>query len=153
MIAPLRKTLDAVKGLLRQGTSPVEIARAVALAAVIGVFPILGSTTLLCAGAAAALRLNLPLMQLVNWVIYPLQLALLIPLMSLGTRFFGTGPLPTLSELMKLVASEPMRAIQLFWPAGLSAVGAWLVLAPIAAIAIYAAVLFPLRRFVPEPAR
>jgi hypothetical protein len=86
-------------------------------------------------------------MQLVNWVIYPLQLALLIPLMSLGTRFFGSGPLPTLSQLMKLVASDPWAAIRLFWPAGLSAIGAWLLLAPFAALLIYTAVIFPLRRF------
>jgi uncharacterized protein (DUF2062 family) len=145
MIAPLRRAVDAVTTLLRQGTSPSDLARAIALAVVLGVFPVLGATTLLCAGAAALLRLNLPLMQLVNWLIYPVQIALLIPLMSLGTRLFGASPLPTLAQLMQLVAADPLGAIRLFWPAGLSAIGAWLVLAPFAAIVIYAAVLLTLR--------
>lgn len=153
MIAPVRKALDSITALLKQGTSPERIARAVALAVVVGVFPVLGSTTLLCAGAAAWLRLNLPLMQLVNWVIYPVQLILLIPLMSVGSRFFGLGPLPSLAELMKLVASSPLAAIRLFWPASLSAIGAWMVLAPFVAFLIYFAVLLPLRRFSPRPAQ
>lgn len=132
--------------------SPEKVARAVALAVVLGVFPVLGSTTLLCAGVAAALRLNLPLMQLVNWVIYPLQIALLIPLMSVGTALFQLRPLPTIGALLKMASTTPLEVIRLYWPAGLGAIAAWLVLAPIAGLVIYSAVLFAIRRFAPQPA-
>lgn len=145
-----RKVLDTIVGLLRQGTSPEEIARAAALAGVLALFPVLGSTTLLCAGAAAWFRLNLPLMQLVNFLVYPVQLALLIPFMSVGTRLFGLPALPGLTQLVKLVATDPWGAIRVFWPATLSGIGTWLVLSPLAAVVIYAAILFPLRRFSPE---
>jgi uncharacterized protein (DUF2062 family) len=146
MIAPLRRTLDAVVALLKQGITPEKIAQAVALAVVLSVFPILGSTTLLCAGAAAILRLNLPLMQLVNWLMYPVQLLLLIPLMSFGSRLFGLLAVPPLGELMRLLAADPWHTLRLFWPAGLSAVGAWLVVSPFAAALVYALLIFPLRR-------
>ncbi len=149
MIRPLRKVLDSVIALLRQGTSPEEIARATALAGVLAVFPVLGSTTLLCAGAAAWFRLNLPLMQLVNFLLYPIQLALLIPFMSVGTQLFGLPALPGLTQLVKLVATDPLVAIRVFWPATLSGIGTWLVLSPIIAVVIYATILFPLRRFSP----
>ncbi len=152
MIRPLRKVLDTVIALLRQGTTPEKIAQATALAAVLAVFPVLGSTTLLCAGGAAWLRLNLPLMQLVNYLLYPAQLALLIPFMSVGSHFFSLPSLPPLSQLLKLVATDPWGAIRIFWPATLSGIGAWLVLSPVAALAIYNLVLFPLRRLNPtEP--
>lgn len=147
MIRPLRKVLDTVVNLLRQGTTPEKIAQATALAAVLAVFPVLGSTTLLCTGGAAWLRLNLPLMQLVNFLLYPVQLALLIPFMNVGVRFFSLAPLPPLTQLLKLVATDPWGAIKVFWPATLSGIGAWLLLSPFAAIAIYNLVLFPLRRF------
>lgn len=151
MIRPLRKVLDTVIALLRQGTTPEKIAQATALAAVLAVFPVLGSTTLLCAGTAAWFRLNLPLMQLVNFLMYPVQLALLIPLMSVGSSFFNLAPLPPLTQLLKLVATHPWEAIRVFWPATLSGIGAWLLLSPLAAIAIYSLVLFPLRRFQATP--
>ena len=150
MIGPLRKVLDSVVALLRQGTSPEEIARATAMAVVLALFPVLGSTTLLCAGAAAWFRLNLPLMQLVNFLLYPVQLALVIPFMSVGTRLFGLPVLPGLTQMVKLVATDPLGAIRVFWPATLSAIGTWLVLSPIVAVLIYAAILFPLRRFSPQ---
>ena len=70
--------------LLRQGMSPEKIALTIALGIMLGVTPVLGSTTLLCTLAALALRLNLPAIQLVNAVVYPLQIILLIPFFKLG---------------------------------------------------------------------
>jgi uncharacterized protein (DUF2062 family) len=60
----------------------------IALGAVIGILPVLGSTTLLCAAAAILLRLNLPVIQLSNYLVYPLQIALLIPFVRLGAFLF-----------------------------------------------------------------
>ena len=75
---------------LRQGISPERIGMTGRLklgAALALIFPIIGSTTLLCAGAALWLRLNQPIIQLVNYFCYPLQLALLIPFYRLGEHF------------------------------------------------------------------
>jgi uncharacterized protein (DUF2062 family) len=57
--------------LLRQGITPEKIALSIALGAVLGIFPVLGSTTILCAAAAFVLRLNLSAIQIVNFLIYP----------------------------------------------------------------------------------
>ncbi len=59
--------------MLRQGVSPEKIALTVALGIMLGVIPVLGSTTALCTLAAIVLRLNLPAIQLVNGVVYPLH--------------------------------------------------------------------------------
>src|SRR3546814_7810456 len=61
-----RWLIDPVVAQLRQGITPERIALTLALASIISVFPILGSTTLLCALVAAWLRLNQPLIQLAN---------------------------------------------------------------------------------------
>jgi uncharacterized protein (DUF2062 family) len=71
--------------------SPETIALIIALGLVLGVFPVFGCPTLLCALAAIILRLNLPAIQLVNQLSSPLQLALLIPLSRIGARISG-GP-------------------------------------------------------------
>jgi hypothetical protein len=71
--------------------SPEAIALILALGLVLGVFPVFGLPTLLCAGVALAFRLNLPAIQLVNQVCSPLQYALLIPLGRAGARILSPG--------------------------------------------------------------
>ena len=83
------KYIEPVKKLLMQGTTPSALALGISGALVIGLFPVLGSTTLLCALFALVFRLNLPLIQLINFSVYPLQLIMLIPLMKLGEKIFG----------------------------------------------------------------
>ena len=78
--------------LLRQGITPEKIALSIALGAVLGIFPVLGSTTILCVAAAYVLRLNLPAIQLVNFLIYPLQLILFLPFLQAGSRITGSAP-------------------------------------------------------------
>jgi uncharacterized protein (DUF2062 family) len=66
------------------GVSTETLVLSVGLALVLGIFPVYGCPTLLCAAAAIILRLNLPAMQLVNILTSPLQIALLIPFHRLG---------------------------------------------------------------------
>jgi hypothetical protein len=47
-------------------------------------FPVLGSTTILCAAAAFVLRLSLLAIQAVNFLIYPLQLIVFLPFLQGG---------------------------------------------------------------------
>jgi uncharacterized protein (DUF2062 family) len=89
-----RRLVRPVLDLLRQGVTPEKIALSLALGVALGVFPVLGSTTALCALAALALRLNLPAIQIVNYFVYPLQIALLIPFFRLGERLFRAPIFP-----------------------------------------------------------
>ena len=57
---------SAITAMLRKGTAPEQIATALALGAVLGTFPVLRLSTLLCALAATALHLNQGLMQAAN---------------------------------------------------------------------------------------
>ena len=64
---------------------PAEsVALIVAVGLVLGTFPVYGCPTILCAAAAFALRLNPTVLQLVNQIATPAQLALL-PFVRSGT--------------------------------------------------------------------
>ena len=81
---------SVVVGQLVQGVTPKALALTISLGMVLGIFPILGSTTLLCGLAAWGLKLNQPVIQVINFVIaYPLHLALLIPFYAAGQALFG----------------------------------------------------------------
>ena len=84
MKAAVGRFLTSVAGL-----SPETIALVVAVGIVLGVFPVFGLPTVLCALAAVVLRLNLPAIQLINQISSPLQLALLIPFNRFGSLLIG----------------------------------------------------------------
>ena len=90
----LRSLKNFLLKSLKQGITPRKLALTCALGVVLGLFPVFGTTTLLCLMAALVLRLNIPLIQLVNYLVAPLQLILIVPLITLGGAIFGLQPFP-----------------------------------------------------------
>jgi hypothetical protein len=104
----------------------------------------LGTTTLLCVGAAFAFRLNQPAMQLVNYLAYPLQLALLIPFIRLGERLFGVAAMPlSLSAMLGALKVDTFGTIALFWSRIWHACVVWALLV-LPAMALLALLLRPI---------
>ena len=135
------KFVTPVKNLLLQGTSPRLIAIAIAGGAVLGIFPVIGSTTLLCTIFALALRLNIPLVQLVNFSVYPLQVIMIIPFMKMGEYIFGIESLSySLDDIYRLVTGDILNAISVLWNVTLQGIGAWVITAPF----LFALIYFPL---------
>jgi len=121
-----KRTIEPVVALISQGISPEKISLGMAWGIVLGVFPVLGSTTILCGLAAIILRLNLPAIQLVNYMVYPLQLVLLIPFFHLGDLIFQVEPLPlSAQELITMLRSDLWGTILAFWNTTLHAIVAW----------------------------
>ena len=132
--------------LLRQGISPEKIALTIALGIILGITPVLGSTMLLCTFAAILFRLNLPAIQLVNGVVYPLQFLLLIPFYRLGGWMFRADVSTiSLGGVTALIREGVGHAVQTLWVVTMHALVAWLVLG-MAALGILYAVLVPLVR-------
>jgi uncharacterized protein (DUF2062 family) len=98
----LNKTWQVLMQALQQGTSPRKLALTCALGMVIGIFPVYGSTTLLCFAFALLFRLNVVVIQAVNYLLTPVQLILLIPFMQGGIWLFGWPPI--VLELDVLIA-------------------------------------------------
>src|SRR6266851_3505207 len=89
-----RRLVRPILDLLRQGVTPEKIALSVAMGAALGMLPALGLSTTLCAIAAFALRLNLPAIQIVNYFVYPAQIALLVPFFRWGEKLFRRPVFP-----------------------------------------------------------
>jgi uncharacterized protein (DUF2062 family) len=122
-----KRTIEPVVALIKQGISPEKISLGMACGIVLGVFPVLGSTTILCGLAAIIFRLNLPAIQLINYMVYPLQLVLLIPFFHLGNLLFQIEPLPlSAQELITLLRSDLWGTVRAFWSTTLHAIVAWL---------------------------
>ena len=147
--APRRGWRQRFTGLilaqLRQGITPEKIALTLALGAVLAVFPILGSTTLLCAGAALWLRLNQPIIQLLNYLCYPLQLVLLLPLYRAGESLGAPHLSLSIPQLVARFQAGPWQFVRDFATVALGGIAAWCLLAPPVAALLYFTLLRPLR--------
>lgn len=89
-----RRCVLPILALLRMGATPRTLAWSIAVGLVIGINPVLGSTTLLCLAVTFRFRLNLVAAQIANHVMFPLELALVIPFIRLGSYVFRTAAMP-----------------------------------------------------------
>jgi len=81
--------LPPVGALFSGGKSVCKTAWTVALGFAIGMFPLIGVTTIICVLLAGVLRLKQASIQLGNYAALPLQIILLVPCLRLGERITG----------------------------------------------------------------
>jgi uncharacterized protein (DUF2062 family) len=142
-----RKLKAPVLVLLRKGMTPERIAFSLACGIVLGLFPIMGATTLLCLAAALVFRLNTTAAILANWAVYPLQIILIAPFFAAGARLFGTLSLLHASpRSAPLAASSLMRGADLVAASSLHAILVWGLAAPLAMAVLYLSLLPVIRR-------
>ncbi len=138
-----RKLVKPLLDLLKQGVTPEKLALSIALGAVFGIFPALGWTTALCAIIAFVWRLNLPAIQIVNYFMYPVQIALLLPFFRLGEKLFGAPHLPiSVPQIYAMIRANLWGAIKFLWSTTWHAIVVWALVAPFF-VALLFAVLAP----------
>lgn len=133
-----RWLIGPVAALLSQGITPQKLALSIAVGAIVGIFPVLGTTTVLCTLAAAALRLNLVAVQTVHYAMTPVQVLLIIPFVRVGEHLLGVPPQPlSVADGMDLIAQGALHAVTVLWDAIVHAVIGWLILGPLAIALCY----------------
>ncbi len=133
-----RRVLEPILNQLRQGTSPRKIALSIALGTTIGIFPILGSTTLLCALAAFILKLNQPSIQLFNYLASPIQIITIPLFVRMGEWIFRADPMSfSVTALKDQFLLNPVQFMEKFGLSGAHGIAAWFLVAPAMAFTIY----------------
>ena len=136
-----RRIVDPIVAQLTQGVTPEKIAITLAVGSALALFPILGSTTLLCFLVGIALKLNQPIVQTINQALWPAQIPSIFFCIRLGERLFRTPPVSlNLRAMTQLFWDHPAQFLSQFGATALHAVAAWLLLAPFATIILYFAV-------------
>jgi uncharacterized protein (DUF2062 family) len=142
-----RRLIRPILDLLRQGVTPEKIALSVALGATLGVIPVLGWSTTLCAIAAIVLRLNLPAIQIVNYFVYPAQIALFVPFFRWGEKLFRAPHFPiSVPQIYALFHAGAWIAVKFLWTTIWHAIIVWGMMAPVFVGLVYAILLPLLRR-------
>jgi uncharacterized protein (DUF2062 family) len=128
--------VEKFKGFLKQGATPKALAASSTVGLLLGVFPMLGVTTLMMGGISVRWKLNLPLMLAVSYLIYPLQIVLLVPFVRMGEWLTGVAPANfTLDAMADAFAKNFTAALIDLGTSNLVAILGWCLLAlPVGAI-------------------
>lgn len=128
-----------LRALLRQGLSPRRLAACLVIGAAFSIFPILGVATPLLTVVALGFKLNLPVIQLVNYLGTPVQLLLIVPFLRVGEWLLHAEPLPLAPAVIleRLQQDASGFLVEFSHAAGCAIVG-WAVAAVPAAVLLYA---------------
>ena len=139
MLPLIRKRLvDPILALLSQGLAPRELALCLALGCGVGLYPVLGVATPALTLIALVRKLNLPAIQLVSYLMSPLQLALIIPFMRVGEWVVGAPKQPmTIEAGLAILGDGVISAIITLWDAIIHASVGWFLLGPAGIYVIY----------------
>lgn len=138
-----RRVIAPLLQLLRMGATPERLAWSIAVGLVIGVNPLLGSTTVLALLVASGLRLNVVASQLGNHLVYPLELLLFPVFIKLGILLFHTPHFPLgKKEVVRAVSLHPWDTTKLLWTWEWHALVVW---------AFFAAAVAPLLKMLLKP--
>jgi uncharacterized protein (DUF2062 family) len=141
-----RRVIVPVLELLRQGVTPEKLALSLAIGMALGCAPILGVTTILAFGICYVTELNPVAMQLTNYLMYPVQILLLIPFIRAGELLFHARHLRiSAAQIEQLFHTSIGLALRILWTAIWHALTVWLFVAPVAVLIVYA-ILAPILR-------
>ena len=125
-----RWVIRPIANQLRQGTSPEKLAWSVSLGLTLGIFPIMGSTSLVCFIIGHLLRLNQPVLHLFKTFTYPIHLAMILVFIRLGQHLNGVPPIPlSIPQLLTRFKESPAQFASDFGIAALHGIEAWAITA------------------------
>jgi uncharacterized protein (DUF2062 family) len=134
----IKPILKNIKSLLLKGLTPKKLALTLAIGTIIGLFPIIGTTTFMAGVAAYGLGLNQAFIQIVNYTLYPIQLILFIPFLKWGIIIFPLGSQETnIQSLTQLLHTNLPAAFGEFSYILMAAILLWFFLAVPLSLCIY----------------
>lgn len=119
------------------GLTPEKLALTLCIGFALGIMPLLWGTTLICIMLAHFFRLNHAALQAVNYLLYPLQLALLVPFFKLGAWLLPWGPPVPQHMFSTLIRNPGLSSFNILGWITFKSLVAWLVTAFPAALLAY----------------
>jgi uncharacterized protein (DUF2062 family) len=149
-----RWVIRPIVNQLKQGTSPEKLSWSVSLGVTLGIFPIMGSTSLVCLIIGHLFRLNQPILHLFKTFTYPLQLALILVYIRLGQMLNGVPLIKfSIPQLLTRFKDDPTQFASDFGMAALHGIEAWAISAIFLIPAIYFISLPILKKLLEKIAR
>jgi uncharacterized protein (DUF2062 family) len=133
-----RVIVDPIVAQLTQGLTPEKIALTIAVGSSIAMFPLLGTTTIMCLIVGVFMKLNQPIIQAVNYACTPIHLPFIYYSFKWGEWLFGvTHSRLEMKVMRRLLAEDPLQFARDYGATAFHAVVVWAILVPFWGLAVY----------------
>jgi len=147
-----KRVINPIKDVISSGITPHKLALSVAAGICGGIFPIPGTTTLICLFFVFVLKVNVVIVQVINLCLTPVDIALIPVHMYLASLIFRYEDLANFSmeSFMKEMGENMMGALLKFQTSLAFAILAWAIILVPLFVVIYL-ICFPIfQRILPN---
>lgn len=138
MKAKINKVKDKITALLRQGLTPKELTQSIIVSGLISIIPVLGVSTFMITTISLKSKLNLPVMIALSYLMWPLQILMIIPFIRVGEIIFSVTPNHhTVDEIISSFQNSFFKTLSHLSFELLCGFGGWLLTAVPVAVGIY----------------
>jgi hypothetical protein len=142
----IKKLKLKIISLFSQGLSSKKIAQSIIFSGLFTVIPILGISTFFITFISIKKKLNLPIMIAFSYVIWPVQIFLIIPFIRLGEIIFSIPPTHhSIEEIIEMSQNGFFKMVTKLSLELLYALGAWFLVAVPVALGIYGVTMIILK--------
>lgn len=80
---------NKITALFKQGLSPLHLCQSIIVSGALSIIPILGVSTFILTALSIKKKLNLPIMIAISYLMWPIQVLLIIPFIRVGELIFS----------------------------------------------------------------
>lgn len=134
--------------LFKQGLTPIELTQSIIVSGLISTIPILGVSTFLLTALSLKRKLNLPIMIAQSYLMWPIQVIMIIPFINIGEFIFSVPK--TNHSAQEIIASFQNSFFATLSHLSfelLCGFGGWLLTAVPFSVGVYLASIFILKLF------
>jgi uncharacterized protein (DUF2062 family) len=145
--AKLIKVKDKTTALFKQGLTPKQLSQSIIVSGLISTIPILGVSTFMITAVSLKQKLNLPIMIALSYLMWPVQILMIIPFIRVGEFIFSVPRNHhTVDEIIASFQNSFFQTLSHLSFELLCGFGGWLLTAVPVAIGVYLVSLLFLKR-------
>ncbi|MBA4317235.1 MAG: DUF2062 domain-containing protein [Flavobacterium sp.] len=129
---------DKITALFMQGLTPKELSQSIIVSGLIAIIPVLGVSTFMITTVSLKWKLNLPIMIALSYLMWPVQILMIIPFIRIGEFVFSVSPNHyTVEEIISSFQNSFFKTLSQLSFELLCGLGGWFFTAVPVAIGIY----------------
>jgi hypothetical protein len=133
-----KKIVSPLLKYLKKGVSVPKMSLTLSLGICLGIMPLIGIPGWLLLLLALIFKLNIPILQLINYIISILKYLLFIPFLKIGHKvFFPNEQTPDIQNILANYQSDFLGTFKSFWHMNLGGIFLWAMVAIPLGILIY----------------
>jgi hypothetical protein len=138
---------EKITALFKQGLSPKKLSQSIIVSGLIAIIPVLGVSTFMITTISLKSKLNLPVMIALSYLMWPVQILMIIPFIRMGEFIFSVPRNHhTVDEIISSFQNSFFQTLSQLSFELLCGLGGWMFTAVPVAFAIYLVSLLFLKR-------